>query len=111
MTARAAVSAVVVASLFVAARAQRPPNILLVTLDTVRADRMGFLGADRGVTPALDGFARESTVFTNAFAQAPVTTVSHATILTGTYPPFHHVTEFGSPLTPSVPYLPDVLRH
>src|SRR5262245_39892124 len=72
---------------------------------------MGFLGADRGVTPALDGFARESTVFTNAFAQAPVTTVSHATILTGTYPPFHHVTEFGSPLTSSVPYLPDVLRH
>jgi arylsulfatase A-like enzyme/Tfp pilus assembly protein PilF len=111
MTTRAAVSAVVIAFVvFASARAERTPNILLVTLDTVRADRMGFLGADRKVTPALDVFARESTVFTNAFAQAPVTTVSHATILTGTYPPFHRVTEFGSPLASSVPYLPDVLR-
>jgi arylsulfatase A-like enzyme/tetratricopeptide (TPR) repeat protein len=86
------------------------PNILLVTLDTTRADRMGFLGSTRGLTPSLDAFARESVVFTNAFAQAPITTVSHATILTGTYPPFHGVTDFGAPLAPTVPYLPDLLK-
>ena len=91
-------------------RAQSKPNVLLVTLDTTRADRMGFLGSARGLTPALDAFARESIVFTNAFAQAPITTVSHATILTGTYPPFHRVTDFGAPLAAAVPYLPDVLR-
>jgi len=90
--------------------AQSKPNVLLVTLDTTRADRMGFLGSARGLTPALDAFARESIVFTNAFAQAPITTVSHATILTGTYPPFHRVTDFGAPLAASVPYLPDILR-
>src|SRR5207249_2886468 len=86
------------------------PNILLVTLDTTRADRMGFLGSTRGLTPALDALARTSTIFTRAYAQAPITTVSHATILTGTYPPFHHVNDFGSPLPVTVPYLPDLLR-
>ena len=91
-------------------QAQGKADVLLVTLDTTRADRMGFLGSQRGLTPALDAFARESVVFTNAFAQAPITTVSHATILTGTYPPFHRVTDFGAPLASTVPYLPDVLR-
>jgi len=71
---------------------------------------MGFLGSTRGLTPALDAFARESAVFTNAYAQAPITTVSHATILTGTYPPLHRVTDFGAPLAPTVPFLPDVLH-
>jgi len=58
------------------------PNIILITLDTTRADRMGFLGSKRGLTPNLDALAHQSTVFTRAYAQAPLTTVSHATILT-----------------------------
>jgi glucan phosphoethanolaminetransferase (alkaline phosphatase superfamily) len=66
--------------------AQNRPNIVLVTLDTTRADRMGFLGSTRNLTPNLDALARESIVFTRAYAQAPVTTVSHATILSGTFP-------------------------
>jgi choline-sulfatase len=72
---------------------------------------MGFLGSARGLTPELDAFARTATVFTRAYSQAPITTVSHATILTGTYPPFHRVTDFGTPLSPGVPYLPDILHH
>ena len=71
---------------------------------------MGFLGSTRGLTPSLDAFARTAVVFTHAYAQAPITTVSHATILTGTFPPFHHVNDFGSPLPASVPYLPALLR-
>jgi arylsulfatase A-like enzyme/uncharacterized protein HemY len=90
--------------------AQSRPNVLLITLDTVRADRMGFLGSTRGLTPQLDAFARGSVVFTRAYAQAPVTTVSHATILSGTYPPFHRVTDFGAPLPAGVPYLPELLE-
>ena len=86
------------------------PNVVLVTLDTVRADRMGFLGSTRGLTPALDALARESVVFMRAYAQAPVTTVSHATILSGTYPPFHGVTDFGVPLESSVPFIPELLH-
>ena len=86
------------------------PNVLLITLDTVRADRMGFLGSARGLTPSLDALARKSIVFTRAYAQAPITTVSHATILTGAFPPFHHVNDFGAPLQADVPYLPDLLQ-
>jgi choline-sulfatase len=89
---------------------QSRPNVVLVTLDTTRADRMGFLGSTRGLTPALDAVARESVVFTRTFAQAPITPVSHATILTGLYPAAHHVTDFGMPLPATVPYAPAVLH-
>ena len=71
-----------------------PPNIILTTLDTTRADRMGFLGSKRGLTPNLDALAQQSAVFTHAYAQAPLTSVSHATILTGTYPQYHGVVDF-----------------
>src|SRR5262245_60216938 len=91
-------------------RAGPKPHVVLITLDTTRADRMGFLGSARGLTPSLDALARESIVFTRAYAQAPVTTVSHATLLTGTYPPSHGVVDFGVPLPASVPYLPDLLH-
>jgi arylsulfatase A-like enzyme len=87
-----------------------PPDVVLVTLDTVRADRMGFLGSSRGLTPSLDALAREGVVFEQAFAQAPLTTVSHATILTGLHPPSHGVRDFGMPLPADVPWLPSLLR-
>src|SRR5262249_10177000 len=92
------------------AHAQTRPNILLVTLDTVRADRMGFLGSRRGLTPSLDAFATGAVVFTRAYAQAPITTASHATLLSGTYPPFHGVRDFGTPLPDAVPWLADAAR-
>jgi predicted AlkP superfamily pyrophosphatase or phosphodiesterase len=68
---------------------RRMPDVLLITLDTARADRMGFLGSTRGLTPAFDALARTGVLFTRVYAQAPITTVSHATILTGTCPPLH----------------------
>lgn len=87
------------------------PNIILITLDTTRADRMGFLGSVRGLTPNLDALARQSVVFSHAYSQIPLTTPSHAAILTGTYPQFNQVRELDAPLNASVPYLPDLLRH
>ena len=86
------------------------PNVILITLDTTRADRMGFLGSKRGLTPYLDALARESVVFTRAYAQVPLTTASHATILTGTYPQFHQVNDFGVPLAQDLPYAPYIFR-
>ncbi len=91
-------------------RAADRPNIILVTLDTVRAERMGFLGSKRRLTPQLDTLARQGVVFERAYAQAPLTTVSHATILTGTYPQFHRVNDFGVLLSANLPYLPELLR-
>jgi arylsulfatase A-like enzyme/thioredoxin-like negative regulator of GroEL len=87
-----------------------PPNVILITLDTTRADRMGFLGSTLGLTPNLDGFARQSVVFMHAYAQAPLTSVSHASILTGTYPQFHQVLDFTYPLAKDLPYAPQILR-
>jgi arylsulfatase A-like enzyme/uncharacterized protein HemY len=86
------------------------PSVILITLDTVRADRMGFLGSKRGLTPQIDVLARKSVVFERAYSQAPLTPVSHATILSGTYPRFHGVRDFGSRLPDSPPYLPELLR-
>lgn len=86
------------------------PNIILITLDTTRADRMDFLGSNRGLTPSLDALANDSAVFTRAYAQAPLTPTSHATILTGTYPQFHQVVPSPDPLSKDLPYLPDILK-
>src|SRR5437868_13397708 len=86
------------------------PNIVLITLDTTRADRMGFLGSERGLTPNLDALAKQGVVFTHAYSQVPLTTPSHAAILTGTYPQFNQVRELDAPLSAKVPYLPDLLR-
>lgn len=97
-------------SLVCTVSAATKPNVVLITLESTRADRMGFLGGKAGLTPSLDALARRGIVFDNAYAQAPLTTVSHATILTGTYPQAHGVTEFGSALSAKSPYLPDVLH-
>ena len=63
---------------------QARPNVLLITIDTLRADRVG-----RGLTPAIDSVAARGVRFTNARATAPLTLPSHASILTGTRPPEH----------------------
>jgi arylsulfatase A-like enzyme/Tfp pilus assembly protein PilF len=86
------------------------PNIVLITLDTTRADRMGFLGSERGLTPNLDILAHQSTIFSHAYAHVPLTTPSHATILTGTYPQFNHVNYMGDALGKTLPFLPDILH-
>ncbi len=92
------------------ARAADRPNIILITLDTVRADRMGFCGSKRGLTPQLDAVAAQGVVFERAYSQAPLTPVSHASLLTGTYPQFHKVQDFGARLSDALPYLPVLLK-
>lgn len=71
---------------------------------------MGFLGSKRGLTPNLDELARRAAVFRSAYAQVPLTTPSHATILSGTFPQYHQVNYMGDPLAKSVPYLPQLLH-
>lgn len=90
--------------------ATQSPSIILVTIDTTRADRMGFLGSERGLTPNLDALARQSVVFTRAYSQVPLTTPSHAVLLTGTYPQFNHIEDLGASLGKDLPYLPELLR-
>lgn len=93
----------------VSARAAGKPNIVLITLDSTRADRMGFLGCKAKITPNLDGLAGQSLIFEQAYSQTPLTVGSHATILSGTYPQTHRVTEFGARLASTLPFMPDLL--
>ncbi|MBN2207356.1 MAG: sulfatase-like hydrolase/transferase [Candidatus Aminicenantes bacterium] len=67
------------------------PNVLLVTVDTLRADRLGCYGATAVRTPVVDALARRGVLFEQAFAQTPTTLPSHATILLGVGPLVHGV--------------------
>jgi len=68
-----------------------PPSLLLITLDTLRADRVGAYGYAAASTPILDALAARGVRFANAQAAVPLTGPSHATIFTGVYPPVHGV--------------------
>jgi arylsulfatase A-like enzyme/Tfp pilus assembly protein PilF len=69
----------------------RHPNLVLITIDTLRADRVGAYGAATGATPTLDVLATEGVRFDQVQTAAPLTGPSHATIFTGQYPPVHGV--------------------
>ena len=92
--ARAAAIALCFAQLFCVRQtsvgnSHRPLSVLLVTLDTVRADHIGAYGDKTAETPALDRLARESLRFDHAVSAVPLTLPSHATILSGLTPPHH----------------------
>ena len=106
----AGVSLILLSLSFSFAAGAPKPNLVLITLDSTRADRMGFLGAKGGLTPNLDRLAGESIVFEHAYAQAPASVVSHATILSGGYPQSTGMSEIGGTLTPSLLYLPELLK-
>ncbi len=72
-----------------------PPAILLITLDTTRADRLGPYGYPLAQTPAWDRLAAEGTTFLRAYSTCPLTIPSHSTILTGRPPPDHGVRDNG----------------
>ncbi|HEV2113005.1 MAG TPA: sulfatase, partial [Terriglobales bacterium] len=88
-----------------------PSNVLLITVDTLRADHLGCYGAESARTPAIDQLARDGVVFDNAVAQVPLTWPSHAAILTGTYPFQNGVQDFTSPpLDPSFQTIAQALK-
>jgi len=77
------------------ARASRPLSVLLITLDTTRADRLGCYGHAGGATPHLDALARRGVLFRQAYAHVPLTCPSHASLLTGRLPMHHGVRDNG----------------
>ena len=72
-------------------RVEGRPSILLVTIDTVRADHVGCYGSAEAETPNLDRLAARGVLFDDARSHVPLTAPSHATILTGVLPPRHGV--------------------
>lgn len=71
------------------------PNLVVVTLDTTRADRMGFAGYAAARTPHLDALAARGAVFTDARTCVPLTLPAHASLWTGLYPPAHGIRDNG----------------
>ena len=78
-----------------------PPNVFLVTIDTLRADHVHCYGYEKIQTPALDALASDGIRFSEAFTPSPITNTSHTTILTGLLPSSHGVTDFAVPLAPN----------
>jgi choline-sulfatase len=107
----AGVSLILVSVSFSFAAPASKPNLVLITLSSTRADRMGLVGAKDALTPTLDRLAGESIVFEHAYAQAPGSVVSHATILSGAYPQSTGMSDIGGTLSSSLPYLPELLKN
>jgi len=89
--------------------AVQPRHFVLVTIDTLRADRVGAYGYARARTPTIDRLARGGVRFEAAYATAPITLPSHASIMTGRYPPGHGARHNGLRVDPSVPSLAKTL--
>lgn len=80
--------------------AQRPPNVLLVTVDTLRADHLGFAGYPRDTSPNLDRLAGEGTWFRRVYSASATTGASHASLFTSQAPPAHGVTANNQRIAP-----------
>jgi arylsulfatase A-like enzyme/cytochrome c-type biogenesis protein CcmH/NrfG len=90
--------------------AKTPPEVFLITIDTLRADHIHCYGYEHIQTPALDSLAHDGIRFTNAFTPSPITNTSHASILTGLLPGSHGVTDFAVPLLPAHPTVAELLK-
>lgn len=102
---RAAVIAAAAALGACAAPAAPPRNLVLITIDTLRADRVG-----RGVAPALDALAAGSVRFANARTTVPLTLPAHTSLMTGTLPRVHGVHDNGVVVSDALPTLATVCR-
>jgi tetratricopeptide (TPR) repeat protein len=80
-----------IALIFPALLSAAQPNLLLITIDTIRADHLGCYGNSTIKTPVLDSIANKSLFFENAICAAPLTLPSHTSLMTGRYP-IHHGT-------------------
>jgi arylsulfatase A-like enzyme len=95
---------------------KRLPNIILISMDTVRADHLGIYGYSRQNTPNLQELLRESTLYTRLIAASPITPTSHVSMFTGLYPRSHGVYKqlpglpMGRPLPQGIPTLASILE-
>jgi arylsulfatase A-like enzyme/tetratricopeptide (TPR) repeat protein len=88
---RIVLPAVCALALLASARAKSSGGVLLITIDTLRADHLGCYGYRGGATATMDALAKEGVKFEHAFAPVPLTLPSHAALLTGTYPFYNGV--------------------
>ena len=91
--------------------ADKRNRVIIISIDTLRADRLGAYGNDRPTSPNLDRFASEDAVlFSNAYSQSNWTIPSHMSLFTGLYPDTHGVLKQDARLAPEVPTIAEVFR-
>ncbi len=88
---------------------ERPKNLLILSVDTLRADALGVAGHGAARTPVIDALARRGTYFTEAVTTMPRTTPALGSLMTGLWPHRHGSREVGEPIT-GVPTLAEALR-
>jgi arylsulfatase A-like enzyme len=88
----------------------RDVNVLLLVVDALRADHLGCYGYERDTSPNIDRLAREGVLFENAYAQAPLTKLSTATLVTGLLPSSHGVLGIPDALPEGTPILMEEMR-
>jgi arylsulfatase A-like enzyme/cytochrome c-type biogenesis protein CcmH/NrfG len=85
-------------------------NLVVITIDTLRADRIGAYGYAAARTPVLDALAAGGTRFDRAYAPTPITLPSHASLMTGRYPPGHGARHNGLRVKSDVPVLAELFK-
>lgn len=87
------------------------PNVVLITMDTTRKDHLGLYGYGAAKTETIDAFGQHGYVFERAYSSIPLTTPSHASMLTGLYPPHHGIRNNGDAILPeAIETLPEMLQ-
>lgn len=86
------------------------PDIIMLVLDTQRADRLGCYGNQKDLTPNIDRFASEGVLFEDGVSAAQWTIPSHASMFTGLYPTAHQLTQSNRQLAKDIPHLAEVLQ-
>jgi arylsulfatase A-like enzyme len=105
-----AAAAVLGAAVLLWPRQEERPSLLLVTVDTLRADRLGCYDRRSTLTPNIDRFASGATVYENAACPMPLTRPSHFTMMTSMHPRAHGVLNNQTPLPESAVTLPELLQ-
>jgi arylsulfatase A-like enzyme len=85
-------------------------NIILISIDTLRADHLGCYGYERNTSPVLDDFASKSAVFKNVYSTSPWTLPAHVSLFTSLYEVKHQVSKGDEKIRPSLRLLPEILK-
>lgn len=89
----------------------KTPNVVFITMDTTRRDRLGTYGYRNAQTDRIDAFANQGYLFQHTYSSIPLTTPAHASMLTGLYPPHHGIRNNGDAILPdAIQTLPEQLR-
>ena len=108
---RVLLALVLVSSAWAQTKKPTPPNVVVITIDTLRADHLGCYGYKQIKTPIIDALAREGIRFERAFTPVPITLPSHTVIFTGTYPTLNGMHDFsGNRLGSEPPTLAAILK-